>query len=127
MNKPPMIAIVGQTTSGKSALSLQLAQHIDGDILCADATTVYRGFDIGSAKPSVEEQRLVRHFGLDIADPTERFDVAAYKAYADGVLADNTAIQGVLGDRIRAKVISTGTYAGGTTIAVWVSLRGVQR
>lgn len=91
MSKPLIIAIVGQTTSGKSALSLQLAQHINGDILCADATTVYRDFDIGSAKPSTEDQRLVRHFGLDIADPTERFDVAAYKAYVDGVLAEQVA------------------------------------
>jgi len=87
MGRPIIIAIVGQTTSGKSALSLQLAQHIDGDILCADATTIYRGFDIGSAKPSPVEQRAVRHFGLDIAEPTDRFDVAAFKAYADGVLA----------------------------------------
>lgn len=91
MNKPSIIAIVGQTTSGKSALSLQLAQHIDSDILCADATTVYRGFNIGAAKPSMEEQRAVQHFGLDIADPTERFDVAAYKAYADNVLASQAA------------------------------------
>lgn len=91
MNKPSIIAIVGQTTSGKSALSLQLAQHIDSDILCADATTVYRGFNIGAAKPSMEEQRAVQHFGLDIADPAERFDVAAYKAYADNVLASQAA------------------------------------
>jgi tRNA dimethylallyltransferase len=88
MSTPPIIAIVGQTTSGKSALSLQLAQQLHCDILCADATTVYRGFDIGAAKPSMEEQRAVRHFGLDIADPAERFDVAAYKTYADGVLAE---------------------------------------
>lgn len=91
MNKPSIIAIVGQTTSGKSALSLRLAQHIDSDILCADATTVYRGFNIGAAKPSMEEQRAVQHFGLDIADPAERFDVAAYKAYADNVLASQAA------------------------------------
>lgn len=91
MSKPFVIAIVGQTTSGKSALSLQLAQHITGDILCADATTVYRGFDIGSAKPSPQDQRAVRHFGLDIADPTERFDVAAYKIYADKVLAEQAS------------------------------------
>lgn len=91
MVEPPIIAIVGQTTSGKSALSLQLAQQLDGDILCADATTVYRGFNIGSAKPSSEEQRRVRHFGLDIADPAERFDVAAYKTYANSVLVGQAA------------------------------------
>lgn len=95
MDKPLIIAIVGQTTSGKSALSLRLAQHLDVDILCADATTVYRGLDIGSAKPNAEEQRIVRHFGLDIADPAERFDVAAYKTYADNVLAEQ-AINGRL-------------------------------
>lgn len=91
MRKSVVVAIVGQTTSGKSALSLQLAQHIDSDILCADATTVYRGFDIGSAKPTAHDQLTVRHFGLDIADPAERFDVAAYKTYADGVLATQAA------------------------------------
>lgn len=87
----PIFAIIGETASGKSRLAMQIAQHLDADILCADATTVYRGFDIGSAKPSDSEQQLVRHYGIDIAEPNEVFTAAKYQAYAKEVLAAQAA------------------------------------
>jgi len=87
----PTIVIVGETASGKSRLAMQIAQHIDADILCADATTVYRGLDIGSAKPTAAEREEVTHFGLDIAGPDSRFTAADYKAYADAVLQAQVA------------------------------------
>jgi len=88
----PIIAIVGETASGKSHLAMQIAQQLDADILCADATTVYRGFDIGSAKPSGAEQQLVQHYGIDIADPSEVFTAAKYQAYAKEILEKQAAV-----------------------------------
>lgn len=84
----PMIAIVGETASGKSALSLQLAQRLGGEIISADAMTVYKKFDIGTAKPSNAEQALVPHHLIDIVDASERFTVAQYKLLAQKMIED---------------------------------------
>lgn len=87
-DKPPLVVIVGQTASGKSALAMQLAQQFGGEIIAADSRTVYRGLDIGSAKPSIQDRRLVRHHLLDIVDPDERFTVADFQKLTYRAIAD---------------------------------------
>lgn len=78
----PLIVIVGPTASGKTTLAIQLAEELGGEIICADSRTVYRGMDIGTAKPSVEERARVPHWGLDLVEPGERFTSADFKQYA---------------------------------------------
>ncbi len=75
MNRFKQIAIIGQTASGKSALALELAQKHNGIILSIDSLSVYRYIDIASAKPSKEELLSVPHYGIDIVDPNEEFNV----------------------------------------------------
>lgn len=84
----PLIAIIGPTASGKSALALELARRMGAEILCVDSMTIYRGMDIGTAKPSVEEQREIRHHLLDVADPTDSFTAARFVELADATIAD---------------------------------------
>lgn len=84
----PLLVIVGETASGKSALALQLAQQFGGEIMCADSRTVYRGMDIGTAKPSTEEQAMVPHYGLDLVYPDEHFSAADFKQYVEKTMAD---------------------------------------
>lgn len=88
---PPLLVIVGETASGKSALAMELAQRLNGEIICADSWTVYRGFDVGSAKPSPEEQRRVRHHLLDVADPRDGFSAVLFKRLANQAITDINA------------------------------------
>lgn len=81
-NNPPLIVIVGETASGKTSLSLQLAQRFSGEIIAADSRTVYAGMDIGTAKPSAEEQASVPHHLLDISTPDKPITAAQYKLLA---------------------------------------------
>lgn len=78
----PLIVIVGETASGKSALALELAQRFNGEIICADSWTVYRGFDIGTAKPTTADQTLITHHLVDIVDPNDGFSAAEFKRLA---------------------------------------------
>ena len=80
--------ITGPTASGKSALAMRLAEDWNGEIICADSQTVRRGMDIGTAKPSTEDQQKVPHHLLDIIDPYERFTVADFVARAEVAIAD---------------------------------------
>lgn len=57
----PLIVIVGPTASGKTALAIKIAKKVNGEIICADSRTIYKGLDIGTAKPTEEEQRQVKH------------------------------------------------------------------
>lgn len=77
----PVLAIVGPTASGKSSLAMVLAQHLGAEIVSADSMQIYRGMDIGTAKVPVEE-RLVRHYGIDLVDPGEPYSAALFQAYA---------------------------------------------
>jgi tRNA dimethylallyltransferase len=78
-----IIAIVGSTASGKSDLALYLAKQYGGEIICADSRTVYRGMDIGTAKPSQRDQQTVRHHLLDVINPDQRLGAASFKRLAE--------------------------------------------
>lgn len=86
--RPELIAIVGPTASGKTGLAIDIAERFNGEIICADSRTVYKGMDIGTAKPTPAEQARVRHWGLDLVEPNERFTAADFKRYADDAIAD---------------------------------------
>ena len=89
--KPNILVICGPTASGKTALAVELALRLDGEVVSADSMQVYRGMDIGTAKPTAQEMRGVPHHMLDIAAPAENYSVARYVAEAvpvvDGILA----------------------------------------
>lgn len=87
-HNPPLIVILGQTASGKSALALDLARRFNGEIIAADSRTVYKGMDIGTAKPSAQDQELVRHHLVDIVRPDEPFTVADFQRLAQDAIAD---------------------------------------
>jgi tRNA dimethylallyltransferase len=82
------VAIVGPTASGKTALGLALAERLGGEIVSCDSMQVYRGLDIGTAKPSAAERARVPHHLLDVADVDETFDAARYARLADDALAE---------------------------------------
>lgn len=79
----PLIVISGPTASGKTSLAIELARVYNGEIICADSRTIYKYMDIGTAKPSIEEQSIVPHHGLDLVEPGEYFSASDFKAYAD--------------------------------------------
>jgi tRNA dimethylallyltransferase len=78
----PLLVIVGETASGKSSLALELAKQLGGEIVCADSWTVYKGFDIGTAKPTSLERALVPHHLLDVADPRGGFNAVIFQQLA---------------------------------------------
>jgi len=86
--RTPLVVIVGETASGKSALAMEIAEHFNGEIICADAVTVYEGFDIGSAKPSTHDRKLINHYLLDVADPLEGYNVAKFKVAASRAIKE---------------------------------------
>ena len=79
----PVIVIVGPTGSGKTGLSIEVAKEVGGEVISADSRAIYKGMDIGTAKPSLEEQGGVVHYGLDLVEPGERFTVADFKEFAE--------------------------------------------
>jgi tRNA dimethylallyltransferase len=87
-NQPPLVAIVGQTASGKSALALKLAATYGGEIVCADSRTIYKGMDIGTAKPTRKDRRLIPHHLLDVTTPDEPLNVARFKELAVSAIED---------------------------------------
>jgi tRNA dimethylallyltransferase len=84
----PLIVIVGETASGKTALAIELAEKLGGEIICADSRTVYRGMDIGTAKPTLEERARVPHHLLDVVNPDETFTAADFKRLANQAIDD---------------------------------------
>jgi len=85
---PPVVVIVGETGSGKTALAIALAKHFDGEIICADSRTVYKGMTIGTAKPSSEEQAGIPHYGLDLVEPGEQFTAYDFQQLAYRMIAE---------------------------------------
>ena len=86
MNK--LICIAGPTASGKTALSIALAEALDAQIVSCDSMQVYKYMDIGTAKPTVEERKGIVHHMLDVAEPDEDFSVSRYCAMADPIVAN---------------------------------------
>ena len=84
----PLVVIVGPTASGKSATAMDVARAFNGEIICADSRTVYKGMDIGTAKPTAEDRAEVQHWGLDLVQPDERFTAADFKFYAQQKIAE---------------------------------------
>lgn len=84
----PLVVVVGETASGKSALAMELAKKFNGELISADSWTVYPGFDIGTAKPSLKDQSEVKHHLLDVADPSTGFSAAVYKEVALDAIKD---------------------------------------
>lgn len=86
--KIPYISILGPTASGKSSFALRLAKEIDGEIVSCDSVQLYKGFDIGSAKATREEQKVVKHHMIDLLGPGEDYDAAQYAEKAREVIND---------------------------------------
>ncbi len=105
-----MIVIVGPTAAGKSARAMVLAPQVGGEIVSADSRHVYTGMDIGTNKPTPEEQQAVRHHLLDVRQPHEPFSLAEYVALARAAIADIEArgrtplLVGGTGQYVRALV-----------------------
>src|SRR5438067_3371962 len=89
-NRPHLVVVLGPTASGKSALGIALALHFNGEIVSADSRQVYCGLDIGTAKVTAEEQALVPHHLIDVADVRETFTVSQFQQQA------NTTINAIL-------------------------------
>lgn len=99
----PLLVIVGPTASGKTALSVELAERLGGEIVSADSVQIYRHFDIGTGKPSPEERARAVHHLISIAEPDEAFDAARWAELADSVIADVVA-------RGRTPIVSGGSF-----------------
>lgn len=98
MKKKLIPGLVGPTASGKTAVSLLLAKKTGGEIVCMDSMQIYRGMDIGTAKPTQEERAAIAHHMIDVADPSEAFSVTEYAALAKPLL-----------DRIHCPILVGGT------------------
>lgn len=84
----PLIVILGPTASGKTAYAIRLARLIGGEVICADSRTVYRGMDIGTAKPTEPERAGVPHWGLDLIKPDRRYSLYDFQRYATAKIAE---------------------------------------
>lgn len=82
------LIILGPTGSGKTGVSIEIAKALDGEIISADSRAIYKGMDIGTAKPTREEMQAIPHYGLDLVNPDERFTVSDWKRYAEAEIQD---------------------------------------
>jgi tRNA dimethylallyltransferase len=108
-----VVCVVGPTAAGKTAAAVRIAGAMGAEIISCDSVAVYRGLDIGAAKPTAEERARVRHHLIDVADPGERFSAARWAELADAAAKDIAA-------RGRAVVV-----AGGTGLYLRAFLRGL--
>lgn len=88
MSKPKVIVICGPTASGKTALSIELAKKINGEIISSDSMQIYKYMDIGTAKPSKEEMQGIKHYLLDFVEPNQRYSVAEFKKAAEAAIEE---------------------------------------
>ncbi|USN96435.1 MAG: tRNA dimethylallyltransferase [Candidatus Nomurabacteria bacterium] len=88
MKTEPLVVIVGPTASGKTSLAIELAEQFNGEVICADSRTVYKGMDIGTAKPTDEERAKIPHWGLDLVEPDQRYTAAEFKKYAENKIRE---------------------------------------
>ncbi|MEO0650128.1 MAG: tRNA (adenosine(37)-N6)-dimethylallyltransferase MiaA [Planctomycetota bacterium] len=111
--RPPLTALVGPTAAGKTALALELCERLGAEVLSLDSMLVYRGLDVGTAKPSAAERERVPHHLIDLVDPPERYDVQRY-------LADAEAAEAAVVARGRLPL-----YVGGTGFYLMSLLSGL--
>jgi tRNA dimethylallyltransferase len=90
-NLPPAILLMGPTASGKTALAVQLAQALNGEIISVDSALVFKGMDIGTAKPTLKERGDIPHHLIDILDPSESFSTGQFRNEALALMAEITA------------------------------------
>ena len=109
----PLIAITGPTACGKTSLGLSLAKALKGEILNADSVQIYREFNIGSAKPSIEELKEVKHHLIDILDPKESLNAASFSKLAGDLIKD-----------LRSKEVEP-IIVGGTTLYLTALIHGL--
>lgn len=86
--KPKVVVIVGPTASGKTAVSIELAKKINGEIISADSMQIYKYMDIGTAKPTLDEMQGIKHYMLDVVMLDETFNVAKYKSMAESAIEE---------------------------------------
>ena len=101
----PLVAVVGPTASGKSALGVWLAEQFSGEVLACDSTQLYRGFDIGTAKPTFAERRAIPHHLIDALNPDDTATAGGYRERALAVLADLRVRQ-----KLPVLTVGTGLY-----------------
>ncbi len=111
--KPKIIIIAGPTASGKTALSLELAHELNGEIVNIDSVQIFKHFNIGSAKLPVDQRQGITHHLIDIIEPNETFNVASYKRLADELILDISS---------RGK---TPIFVGGSSLYIKVLLHGL--
>ena len=111
--KPPLLAIVGPTGIGKTALAVILSREVPMEVISADSRQVYRGMDIGTGKPTPEEQAAVRHHLIDVVDPVECYDAARFR---------RDALAAIEGIRRRGRLP---VVVGGTGLYVRALVRGL--
>ncbi|MDP2662417.1 MAG: tRNA (adenosine(37)-N6)-dimethylallyltransferase MiaA [Dehalococcoidia bacterium] len=112
-NNPPLVAIVGPTAVGKTAIALEVAERLGAEVVSADSRQVYRFMDIGTAKPMAEDRARARHHMIDIVNPDEDYSLALYQAQA------NEAI------RYIHQAGRLPLLVGGSGLYVWAVLRGL--
>ncbi|HBQ64575.1 MAG TPA: tRNA (adenosine(37)-N6)-dimethylallyltransferase MiaA [Clostridiales bacterium] len=110
---PPVVVITGPTASGKSAVAVELALMMQGEIVSADSMMVYRGMDIGTAKPTISDMKGIPHHMTDILSPDQDFSVASYKEQAVSLITE-------ILNRGRLPVL-----AGGTGLYIKALVRGI--
>jgi tRNA dimethylallyltransferase len=118
VSSAPLLVVAGATATGKTGLAIEVAERLAGDgiraeIISADSRQVYRGLDIGTAKATIDQQRGIRHHGLDLVDPDQPFTVADFAAHAREVLGGIAARDGVA------------VLAGGTGLYLRAVARGL--
>lgn len=111
--KPKVVVIAGPTASGKTSLSVQLALALNGEIINADSMQVYRGMDIGTAKPTPQEQKGIPHYLIDVVNPNEEFNASIYRSLALPLVTDIVS---------RGKICFV---VGGTGLYIKILLGGV--
>ena len=98
-----LLVVVGPTASGKTELAVRLAERFGGEVIGADSVQIYRGFDVGSGKPSADERARAPHHLIDVADPLEPFDAQRFAALGDRAIAEIRA-------RGRVPIVCGGTF-----------------
>lgn len=102
------MAIVGTTASGKSDLAMRVAEEFNGEIISADSRTIYKGMDIGTAKPSAQDQKTIVHWGIDLVEPGEPYSAGRFQEYAQAAI-DSVREKG----KLPILVGGTGLYVDG--------------